>query len=122
MDKRLPLLRFIGVIVLACGIYLSIKADPPIGHLVIATGYAVLAFAAHRHAAVHPEDSFIRRCYQGAALLMKLTAAVIFVNKLAAGPVFPVAMPLLTMGGAILAMTVARRLDEPADEQRRDRT
>ena len=122
MDKHLPLLRFVGVVLLACGIYLSIKAEPPVGHLVIAAGCAVLAFAAHRHTAVRPDDSFIRRCYQGAALLMKLTAAVIVVNTLTAGPVFPPATPLLTMGGAILAMTVARRLDEPADEESRDRT
>lgn len=120
MDRHLSLLRFVGVVVLACGIYLSIKAQPPVGHLVIAIGCAVLAFAAHRHATSHPGDIVIRRCYQGDALLTKLTAAVIVINTLAAGAVFPAATPLLTMGGAIVVMTVARRLDEPADEQSRD--
>ena len=121
MDKNLPLLRFLGVLALACGIYLSIKAEPPVGHLVMALGCAILALTAHRHAASHPDDSLICRCYQGAALLMKLTAAVIVINTLSPG-IFPHATPLLTMGGAIMAMTVARRLDEPTEAQRRDRT
>lgn len=108
--------------VLASGMYFSIKTEPSGGHLVIAVGCAILAFTAHRHAAAHPDDSVIRRCYQGAALLMKLTAAIIVVKNLSDSDVFPHATPSLTMGGAIMSMTVARRLDELAHAQHRNPT